>query len=234
METFDPQKLAEQNGREGKKSYVAVDGKVYDVTDSKRWKNGKHMLRHNAGADLTTEIKAAPHGAEVFERVTQIGALTAPQEDTGPHIPWPLSWLYRKFPVVKRHAHPVAVHFPLAFTLGSALFFLLYLLMHDHYFAHTSLHLIVLAVVTAPIAMLTGFQSWWLYYGLKPTRGILIKIFGAFVLVMLGVTAALLFGFVPLEVQVAHSALAYLALVLIASVLALIIGAIGGQMTFPD
>jgi hypothetical protein len=37
-----------------------------------------------------------------------------------------------------------------------------------------------------------------------------------------------------LEVQVAHSALAYLALVLIASVLALIIGAIGGQMTFPD
>ena len=52
---------------------VAVEGKVYDVSASKRWVRGEHMKRHRAGTDLTNDIKAAPHGLEVLERVEAVG-----------------------------------------------------------------------------------------------------------------------------------------------------------------
>jgi len=55
--------------------YIAHDGKVYDVSASKMWKTGLHMKRHQSGADLTEEIKGAPHGTEVLERVPQVGIL---------------------------------------------------------------------------------------------------------------------------------------------------------------
>ncbi len=234
MAVLDPHQLAEHNGQEGKKAYVAVDGRVYDVTESKRWKGGKHMMRHNAGADLSAEIKAAPHGADVLERFTQVATLATSEGNSGPRVPWPLSWIYAKFPIVKRHAHPVTVHFPIAFALGSALFLLLFLLTNDRSFIHTSLHLIVLTALTAPVAILTGFQSWWLYYGLKPTKGIMFKIVAGLVIVVAAAAAWVTFAFLPVDARTATAVYSYLALVAISSLLVLINGAIGGQMTFPD
>jgi len=38
------------------------------VTASRLWKTGTHMKRHLAGRDLTTDIKAAPHGIDVLDR----------------------------------------------------------------------------------------------------------------------------------------------------------------------
>jgi len=69
--------LAGFDGKEGRKALVAVDGKVYDVTGNRLWKEGQHMRKHLAGQDLTEELKAAPHGAEVMERVTAAGTLAA-------------------------------------------------------------------------------------------------------------------------------------------------------------
>ena len=56
------EELAEFDGMNGNKAYIAIDGKIYDVTDIAPWKGGKHN-GFTAGKDLTNEIKTvAPHG----------------------------------------------------------------------------------------------------------------------------------------------------------------------------
>ncbi len=69
--------LAQYDGRNGRRAYLAYRGKVYDVTDSPLWTDGDHFGAHQAGADLTAEIDAAPHGPENLDRVTLVGELTA-------------------------------------------------------------------------------------------------------------------------------------------------------------
>ena len=75
MKEFDPKELSAYNGENGKPIYIAYQGKVYDVTQSKFWKGGLHMRRHYAGSNLTVDIQAAPHGTEVLEKYPQVGVL---------------------------------------------------------------------------------------------------------------------------------------------------------------
>lgn len=69
------EELKEFNGKDGKEAYVAVDGVIYDVTNSSRWKNGEHndFLADN---DLSEEIKDIyPHGIKVLERMPVVGKI---------------------------------------------------------------------------------------------------------------------------------------------------------------
>ena len=68
------------------------DGMVYDVSQSRMWKNGVHMGRHRVGQDLTQAMASAPHGPEVLERVTKVGP--ADSADT-PEEPTALKWFVR-------------------------------------------------------------------------------------------------------------------------------------------
>jgi predicted heme/steroid binding protein len=47
---------------------VLYRGRVYDVTGSRLWPEGRHARRHDAWQDLTTSLEKAPHGTEVFAR----------------------------------------------------------------------------------------------------------------------------------------------------------------------
>ena len=67
--------LAEHDGRDGRRAYIAVSGTVYDVTDSPRWENGLHPPDHQAGQDLTEELAKAPHVRTVIERFPVIGSI---------------------------------------------------------------------------------------------------------------------------------------------------------------
>ena len=77
--------LAQNNGRDGRPAYVAVNGTVYDVTASPRWQNGLHPPDHHAGQDLTEELATAPHVRAVVERFPVVGTLDVetPQETAG-------------------------------------------------------------------------------------------------------------------------------------------------------
>ncbi|MCR3906880.1 MAG: hypothetical protein NUK62_07665 [Tenericutes bacterium] len=67
------EQLSEYDGREGRKAYVAVNGDIYDVSDSTYWPNGSHN-GHQAGQDLTEEIlNESPHGLTNLSRVPMIG-----------------------------------------------------------------------------------------------------------------------------------------------------------------
>lgn len=60
----------------GKPALVAVNGIVYDVSTSARWRNGVHQNRHSAGEELTHDIvKLSPHGTRLLSRVKPFGVL---------------------------------------------------------------------------------------------------------------------------------------------------------------
>lgn len=66
--------LALRNGQDKPEIWVALHGKVFDVTSSRLWKEGRHY-EHWAGQDLTDELKDAPHTEEVFSKFKMIGRL---------------------------------------------------------------------------------------------------------------------------------------------------------------
>lgn len=69
------EELSEYDGQDGSKAYVAVDGEIYDVTDSALWKMGMHN-GFQAGQDLTDAIKnESPHGVGNLQRVPKIGII---------------------------------------------------------------------------------------------------------------------------------------------------------------
>jgi predicted heme/steroid binding protein/uncharacterized membrane protein len=65
------------DGNDGRQAYFAYQGKVYDVTNSRLWKNGTHMGRHNAGMDLTSVLTQAPHDESQVLEMPVIGTLVA-------------------------------------------------------------------------------------------------------------------------------------------------------------
>jgi predicted heme/steroid binding protein len=71
-----PEELAQFNGQDGTPAYVAVSGVIYDVSSSKLWDNGNHEGVHQAGRDLTEDLKTAPHVRSVIERFPVVGQLT--------------------------------------------------------------------------------------------------------------------------------------------------------------
>ena len=74
LPTYSRSQLALRNGQDKPDIWVAFDGKIYDMTKSKLWRNGKHY-EHWAGQDLTSELVDAPHSEQVFEKFTPIGLL---------------------------------------------------------------------------------------------------------------------------------------------------------------
>jgi predicted heme/steroid binding protein len=74
MRIFSKHDLALYNGQDKELIYVAFNGDVYDVTNSRLWKNGKHY-EHWAGQDLTQELAEAPHSDKVFEKFQKVGRL---------------------------------------------------------------------------------------------------------------------------------------------------------------
>jgi len=67
--------LGSYDGKEGRPAFFAYQGKIYDATASKLWKQGVHMGRHNAGQDLTEALKLAPHGSDKVAGLVEVGNL---------------------------------------------------------------------------------------------------------------------------------------------------------------
>jgi len=68
------------DGSAGKPAYVVYEKKIYDVSDSQKWKDGKHFGKHAAGLDLTDALKGAPHGTEALEKVRYVGEVSEKQD----------------------------------------------------------------------------------------------------------------------------------------------------------
>ena len=74
---MSPEQLKEYNGLNGKKCYVAVNGKVYNIPLNKTalWLEGKHVPSGGmamCGRDLSTVIGSSPHGLAKLESLELI------------------------------------------------------------------------------------------------------------------------------------------------------------------
>lgn len=75
MRRFTKKELAQYDGKDGKPAFIAFEGRVYDVSRSFLWQDGRHQVLHTAGVDLSASLVQAPHGADLLERCSVIGVL---------------------------------------------------------------------------------------------------------------------------------------------------------------
>jgi len=186
MKTFTPEQLATFNGQEGQPVYIAHKGKVYDVSQSKMWRGGRHMKRHSAGADLTTDIQAAPHDVDVLARYPQVGVLEK-EATQGRKSSGGLGWLLDANPFFRRHPHPMTVHFPIAFMLANPAFNLLYWITGNRSFETTAYHCLGVGLLFLFVAVATGYVTWWYNYMARMMKPIAIKIVLTVVTVVIAV-----------------------------------------------
>ena len=231
--SFSAKELARHNGENGDPAYVAVDGKVYDVTQSGMWRDGMHMGRHVAGHDLTAELDAAPHGDEVLtgKSFSQVGTLTA---DVDKHLPAFLRSALQRVPMARRHLHPISIHFPTAYFTAAALFTFVHLVRPNWLgidFEVMGVALLVLGVLFTPPAVATGLFTWWVNYALGRPPLIVRKLIFTAILVPAEV-ACLVMKFGGFVQQPAVQWV-YTGLLFWLAVNVMILGYYGGQLVFP-
>jgi predicted heme/steroid binding protein/uncharacterized membrane protein len=233
MEEIDPKELPKFNGKDGNPVYIVHRGRVIDVSASELWKTGLHMHRHHAGNDLTTDIQAAPHGLEVLDRYPQVAVLKkeAPAEKP---IPKFLDSLLKRFPMLRRHPHPMTIHFPIVFMFATPLFTILFLLTGIRSFETTAWQCLGAGLLFTPVAMGTGYYTWWLNYQARPLRPVKIKKIVSLILLATAMVAmgwrimdpAILFS--PGPTRWIYSILVFSLLPLVS-----VMGWFGAQLTFP-
>jgi len=235
QKTFTLDELAKYDGKDGRPAYVAYKGKVVDVSGSKIWKGGRHMNRHDAGLDLTVDLSQAPHPEDRLERYPQVGvvAVQCAVERKDGHDQ-ELPWLLRKSPFLRRHPHPMTVHFPIAFATGAVLFLGLYLVTGAAFCADAVHAMNLLGALFTPLALVTGLATWKYNYGLSFMMPIKFKLALSPVLMLQFVAAAVWWMADPAVLSGASASASRFTL-LVASMLPVmgVIGWFGAGLTFP-
>lgn len=231
---FSLEEVAKGDGREGRPVYVVFENTVYDLTDSPLWKKGSHMNMHLSGVDLTDQLAGAPHFAEVFtsKRVREVGVLKPEQRSWD--LPGLMKLLFRLFPILRRHPHPISAHFPTAYLTTA----LLFLLIHFVFGSTTNLNfeifafvMLILGVVSALLTVGTGFLTLWVNYRSKKTWLVRWKIRLAVTLLATGLLAVILRA--SGAVDISFFQWIYHLLILALALLVMGLGYLGGQMVFP-
>lgn len=223
------------DGKEGRATYIAYQGKVYDLSGSKKWIKGKHMGRHDSGAVVVNELEEAPHGPEVLEKFPVVGDLmeepstikAAPESEISfrerlKPFEWPI-----------RHGHPMTVHYPIAFMMATSFFVLLYLLTGKRAFETTSYYLMIPGLIATPAAMTTGLITWWYNYKAEMFFIIRRKMQLSLVLLVVGLVMVIWRTASP-EILTTEMSLfwIYLTLTQIVTPLVVLLGYYGGKLTF--
>jgi predicted heme/steroid binding protein/uncharacterized membrane protein len=234
MKEFDLDALSKFNGQNGSPVYIVFQGRVIDVSNSKMWKTGLHMKRHQAGQDLTVDIEAAPHGEEVLDRYPQVGILEKEEVSERP-MPKFLARLLARYPILRRHPHPMVVHFPIVFMFAATLFNLLYLITGIKSFEVTALHCLGGGILFTPLAILTGWFTWWLNYLAKAMRPVTIKI--CFSILLMAVSISVFFWRIwdtGVLLSFTGRSIFYFLLILSLIPIVTVIGWFGATLTFPS
>ncbi len=231
---FSLEELRPLDGTEGKPAYVVYRERVIDVSASQLWPGGHHMGRHQAGRDMTREIEAAPHGPEVLERFPQVGVLRQAEAPAAEPIPPVLARLFHRVPLLRRHPHPMLVHFPIVFFSAAAAFDLLFLGTGNASFEPTAWYCLWGGLLFAFPSIATGLLTWWLNYNARSLRQVTIKVILSAVLLPLA-SALVIWRYLDPGIMINHEPYRYVYLggVLASAVLVSAIGWFGGTLSFP-
>lgn len=235
MKKFSPQELAQGNGKDGARALVAVAGRVYDVSASKRWAGGRHMNRHAAGEDLSLAIKAAPHGPEALDRFEQVGVVQETSPAPRPGLRGVVDAFVTRHPFFHRHPHPAVAHIPIG-VFGAAPFFAIAgLAFQSPCTEWAAVCCLTFGFLAIPAAVATGYFTWWVNYDLVDKPALRVKRRAAwFAFALAG--SALALRLVAVTDPLSYSApatLVYLGLVFALAGLIGAVGYVGGRLTFP-
>ena len=75
IKSYTKSQLALRNGQDNEEIWCSYQGKIYDLTNSSMWREGRHY-EHWAGQDLSDELDDAPHDDSVFNSHQIVGVLT--------------------------------------------------------------------------------------------------------------------------------------------------------------
>ncbi|MDH4265249.1 MAG: hypothetical protein OEW45_06385 [Deltaproteobacteria bacterium] len=222
MRYFTKRELKEFDGKDGRPAYIAFQGKIYDVSNSKLWKNGIHSGRHAAGEELTQVMLNAPHGEEVLTKFPLVGQLSQQTFEER---------------IVRRienfHFHPILIHFSIAYSIGCSLFSSLYFFTGEGSFETASFYLLFLAFLSAPPAGLSGLFSWKVTYEGRMSKTYIQKIVYTIILTTV-VTLCFAWRVNDPNILVSKTYLSYLYLGMMVSQtpIVIILGYLGGKITF--
>lgn len=232
---IDRETLLKHDGKEGRPAYVAVEGKIYEVTGNRLWKNGMHMNRHQAGTDLTEAITASPHGKDILIKIQEKGTLAKEKADRPPFLPEWLMQFMEAYPFFKRHPHPMVVHFPMAVFIIAPLFLAWhYLISPLQGLLDAIFYLYILGTLSLPVAIGTGLLAWLINYSGKANPLIIRKTIFSFLLLIadLIIMAALIFKPAILQ-NPAGTDLIVPVLIFFCLPVVSLIGEHGGKLVFP-
>jgi predicted heme/steroid binding protein/uncharacterized membrane protein len=232
---IDRETLLKHDGKEGRPAYVAVEGKIYEVTGNRLWKNGMHMNRHQAGTDLTEAITASPHGKDILIKIQEKGTLAKENADRPPFLPEWLMQFMEAYPFFKRHPHPMVVHFPMAVFIIAPLFLAWYYLISPlQGLLDAIFYLYILGTLSLPVAIGTGLLAWLVNYSGKANPLIIRKTIFSFLLLIadLIIMAALIVKPAILQ-NPAGPDLIVPALIFFCLPVVSLIGEHGGKLVFP-
>ena len=220
---FTLTELKEFDGKEGKPSYIAYKGVVYNASNSPLWKEGNHQGRHSARNDLTESFVNAPHDEEVFSRLQIIGELS--QEDITKK-----TFIQR---LERVHLHAMLVHFPIAYFLVISLLVLLYLFTNKISFETASYYMLILGFLASPFAILTGLFTWKVTYKGRKIKIFARKIEFSTVLIII-VTICFLWRTINPDVLITKTAYSYFYLLLVMSLAPVVslLGHYGGKIVY--
>ena len=72
MRTFTEAELSTYNGKDGNPAYVAVNGMVYDVTNTAAWGGATHFGLV-AGTDVTSQFASCHAGQQILSKLKVVG-----------------------------------------------------------------------------------------------------------------------------------------------------------------
>ncbi|MGB9731763.1 DUF2231 domain-containing protein [Calditerrivibrio nitroreducens] len=174
--------VKEFNGENGKPAYIIFKGKVYDVTESRLWKNGKHMGRHKAGGDMTDFISMAPHDEKVLDKVKYVCDIEEDIPKKDPKEKW--RNLYRRY-----HPHPIFIHFPMGVLYFGVFMLFLFLIFKISEFERTAYYALLFGGTSVFPAVITGLMSWYINYDRTLTEIFKNKIIYSSFLILLVINA---------------------------------------------
>jgi uncharacterized membrane protein len=128
----------------------------------------------------------------------------------------------------------VAVHFPVALSVMTAVFAVLHLITDEQVFESTAYYVLWAAVIMTPFTIGTGAFSWWINYVHKFTDDFKDKIVFSAIYTVLGVIALAL-RTANHEVLLERESLGWLYVMLIVAqvVIVSILGRVGTKILFP-
>lgn len=183
--------IKKYDGKNGNPAYVVYKNKIYDVTNSKLWQDGTHMIKHKAGTDLTEFINKAPHGEEVLFTFPCLGTFEGGTARISPRKEYLMKW-YQKY-----HPHPMLIHFPMGLFFFSSLMLFLHLVYGNASFELSAYYALIVAVISVYPTVVAGLFSWFVNYNLELNRIFLNKIIFSVLLMVVSTITVVIRFFYP-------------------------------------